>query len=81
MVSVLHTNLISCRVSFALSCFNKRNFSYSGFIVARTIQSRNSIDLPDPIGKTPITSWPLKRFKIKRWKVFVTQGKSDSAKH
>ena len=27
MVSVLHTNLISCRVGFVLSCFCKSNFS------------------------------------------------------
>ena len=25
MVSVLHANLISCRVGFMLTCFNKRN--------------------------------------------------------
>ena len=60
------------------------------FIVARTVQPWNNIDLPDPVGKTPITSWPFridskdfnsKWFKIKRWKVAVTQGKSDPAKH
>ena len=37
MVSVLHTNLISCRVGFVLSCFYKSNFSCS-LLVARTVQ-------------------------------------------
>ena len=60
MVSVLHANLISGRVGFLLSCFYKSNFSCSGFIVARTVQSWNNIDLPDPVGKTPVTSWPFR---------------------
>ena len=37
MVSVLHTNLISCRVGSVLSCFYKSNFS-SSLLVARTVQ-------------------------------------------
>ena len=37
MVSVLHTNLVSCRVGFVLSCFYKSNFSCS-LLVARTVQ-------------------------------------------
>ena len=40
------------------------------------MQPWNNIDLPDPVGKTPITSWPFridskhftKIFNIKRWK-------------
>ena len=60
MFSFLHANLISGRVGFVLSCFYNTNFSCSGFIVARTVQSWNSIDLPDPVGKTPTTSWPFR---------------------
>ena len=37
MVSVLHKNLVSCRVGFVLSCFYKSNFSCS-LLVARTVQ-------------------------------------------
>ena len=37
MVSVLHTNLVSCRVGFLLSCFYKSNFSCS-LLVARTVK-------------------------------------------
>ena len=30
------------------------------FIVVRTVQLWNKIDLPDPVGKTPVTSWPFR---------------------
>ena len=38
IASVLHANLISCRVGFVLSCFYKSSVSCSGFIEARTVQ-------------------------------------------
>ena len=37
MVSVLHTNLISCRVGLVLRCFYESNFSCS-LLVATTVQ-------------------------------------------
>ena len=40
MVSVLHTNLASCRVGFVLSCFYKSDFSCS-LLVARTVQEED----------------------------------------
>ena len=73
------TSLTSCRVGFVLSCFYKSNFSCS-LSLARAVQSWNSIDLPDPVGKTPITpannilafqdrfeTLYLKRFEIYRY--------------
>ena len=85
MASVLHANLISCRVGFVLSCFYKSNVSCSGFIVARTVQCceiastcqiqyvrhfNNILAFQDRF-----EAFYLKRLKINRWKVTVTQGK------
>ena len=91
MVSVLHANLISCRVGFVLSCFYKSNFSsslswrerYSREIAStcqiQLVRLKNILAFQDRF-----ETLYLKSFKIKRWKVTVIQGpqgKSDPAKH
>ena len=59
MISVLHVNLISCRVGFVLSCFYKSNFSCSlswRERYSREIASTCQIQLAEDSK----TSWPFK---------------------